>query len=74
MIVMSAVPELGDFMQMPHMRSLDIEGIGVAFISFFQINPTLLQPFLRVDFSVSLSSVLTSAVKAGWILHNRSAS
>ena len=32
------------------------------------------QPFLRVDFSVSLLSVLTSAVKAGWILHNRSAS
>ena len=74
MMVMSAVPELGDFIQMAHMRSLDIEGIGVAFISFFQINPILPQPFLRVDFSVSLLSVLTSAVKAGLILHNQSAS
>ena len=35
MIIMSSVPELGDFIQMPHMRSLDIEGISVAFISFF---------------------------------------
>ena len=49
MIVMSSVLELDDFIRMPHMRSLDIEGIGVAFISFFQINPTPPQPFLRVD-------------------------
>ena len=56
------------------MRSLHIEEIGVTFISFLHINPTPPQPFLSVEFSVSLSSILTSAIKAGWMLHRRSAS
>ena len=56
------------------MRSLDIKEIAVALISFLHINPTPPQPLLRVAFSVSRSSIFISAVKAGWMLHRRSAS
>lgn len=74
MIVTTSAPEQGDVIRILHIRSLDIEEIGVALSSFFQISPTPPQLFLKLELSVSLSSVLISAVKAGWMLHRRSAS
>ena len=55
----------GDLIQSPQIRSLAIEGMGVASRVFFHNRPTPPQPLLRVDSSVRLLSVLISAEKAG---------